>query len=48
MSRELGGTVGCLATGGLASMIAPETDLIERVEPDLTLHGLRMVWQRNQ
>jgi len=31
-----------LATGGLAATIAPFTELIRRVEPDLTLRGLRI------
>jgi type III pantothenate kinase len=48
MNRELGGSALCVATGGLASVIAPETPLIEFVEPDLTLDGLRLVWERNQ
>ena len=51
MSVELAGPDGralCVATGGLASVIAPETPLIHHVEPDLTLHGLRIVWERNQ
>ena len=48
MSAELGGGALCVATGGLATIIAPETPLIEHVDPDLTLHGLRIVWQRNQ
>ena len=48
MRAELGGTVACIATGGLAGIIAPEVDLIEHVDPDLTLHGLRMVWERNR
>src|SRR5215468_3611909 len=47
MSDELGGNVVCVATGGLASVIAPETDVIQHVDIDLTLHGLRMVWERN-
>ena len=47
MSRELGGAF-CVATGGLAETIASETALIESVEPDLTLYGLRLVWERNQ
>jgi type III pantothenate kinase len=37
----------CLATGGMAGVIAAETPIIEAVDPDLTLHGLRIVWQRN-
>jgi type III pantothenate kinase len=48
MSAELGGGALCVATGGLASVIAPETPLINHVDPDLTLHGLRIVWERNQ
>jgi type III pantothenate kinase len=47
MSEELGGNVICVATGGLADVIAPETALIQHVDPDLTLHGLRLVWERN-
>ena len=41
------GNAVCVATGGLATLIAPETRLIEHVDVDLTLHGLRIVWQRN-
>jgi type III pantothenate kinase len=48
MSDELGGNALCVATGGLANVIAPETTIIHRVEADLTLHGLRIVWARNQ
>jgi type III pantothenate kinase len=48
MSDELGGQALCIATGGLAEVIAPETSLIEHVDPDLTLYGLRLVWERNQ
>lgn len=47
MRDELGGRAVCVATGGLASVIAPETTLIDHVDIDLTLHGLRMVWERN-
>jgi type III pantothenate kinase len=48
MGDELGGNAICVATGGLSDVIAPETTLIEHVDPDLTLHGLRLVWERNQ
>ncbi len=47
MTDELGGRAICVATGGLAPVIAPETKLIDHVDPDLTLHGLRIVWERN-
>jgi type III pantothenate kinase len=36
----------CLATGGMASVLSNETVAIEHVEPDLTLHGLRLIWER--
>ena len=48
MRKELGTNAVCVATGGLAGVIAPEVDLIEHVDPDLTLQGLRMVWERNR
>jgi type III pantothenate kinase len=38
----------CLATGGMAGVFANETTAIQRVEPDLTLHGLRMIWERRR
>ena len=37
-----------VATGGLAAAIAAETGAIDHVDPDLTLHGLRLAWTRNR
>ena len=37
----------CVATGGMADVLAGETTAIQRVEPDLTLQGLRMIWARS-
>jgi type III pantothenate kinase len=48
MDAELGGHAISVATGGLAAVIAPETPTIQHVDADLTLHGLRIVWERNQ
>jgi type III pantothenate kinase len=48
LRKELGEPAVCVATGGLAEAIAPETAIIEGVSPDLTLHGLRLVWERNR
>jgi type III pantothenate kinase len=36
-----------VATGGLSELIAPHTSTIEYVEPWLTLHGLRIIYERN-
>jgi type III pantothenate kinase len=45
---ELGGNPVVIGTGGLASVIASETNRIARVDPDLTLEGIRLVWERNR
>ncbi|GGG07859.1 type III pantothenate kinase [Paenibacillus albidus] len=37
-----------IATGGLASLIAGETDCIDEVNPMLTLEGLRIIYDRNK
>ena len=42
-----GPPVKVIATGGLASTIAPLTARIERVDDDLTLEGLRLLWELN-
>ena len=44
---ELGAQARCIATGGLAQRIASETTTIERVEPFLTLEGLRILFEKN-
>jgi type III pantothenate kinase len=36
-----------IATGGLASVVVPETTVIDVVDPDLTLHGLRFLHELN-
>jgi type III pantothenate kinase len=48
MSEELGGGAVCVATGGLAPLIAQETSLFAHIDVDLTLQGLRIVWERNR
>jgi type III pantothenate kinase len=48
MRGELGDTAPAIATGGLAGLIAPHSKTIEKVDPLLTLDGLRLVWDRNR
>jgi len=47
MKEEMGSDAHVIATGGLASLIAPETNLIERVEPNLALIGLKRLYEIN-
>ncbi|MEJ2011074.1 MAG: type III pantothenate kinase [Anaerolineales bacterium] len=45
--KELGLEMKVIGTGGLASLIAAETDAIEIQAPWLTLDGLRIIWGMN-
>ncbi|MGH9117769.1 MAG: type III pantothenate kinase, partial [Acidimicrobiales bacterium] len=47
MMEEVG-PAGVVATGGLAALIAPYTKSIQHHEPWLTLHGLRVIYEKNQ
>jgi type III pantothenate kinase len=47
VKREFGAPMGVVATGGLAPLFDGATPVIDRVDPDLTLWGLRLVYQRN-
>jgi type III pantothenate kinase len=44
---EFGSRMKVVATGGLSSLFAEGTLMIEHIEPDLTLNGLRMLAERN-
>jgi type III pantothenate kinase len=44
---ELGVEAQTVATGGLADLIVPHARTLERIDPFLTLEGLRVVWDRN-
>jgi type III pantothenate kinase len=46
MRAELGGDPVVVATGGLATTVAADTPSVEQVDPELTLRGLRIVWER--
>lgn len=45
---ELGEETRVIATGGLAEILAAETNIIEVVAPWLTLDGLRIIWGLNR
>lgn len=45
---ELGPQTKVIGTGGLAELVAKETDVIQIIAPWLTLDGLRIIWDLNQ
>lgn len=46
---EMGGkSIKVVATGGLARMVADNTDLIDIVDPQLVLDGLRIIYEREK
>jgi len=47
MIAEMGPGTRVVATGGLAPLISRGSKLIEEVAPNLTLEGLRIVYERN-
>jgi type III pantothenate kinase len=47
VTDELGGDARVIATGGLARKVAENCRTIEKIEPMLTLLGLRIIFERN-
>lgn len=47
MKEELPGVKKVVATGGLADLIAQESETIDTVNHELTLEGLRLIYLRN-
>ena len=45
---ELGAETPVIATGGLAERMAPLCDTVGSADADLTLKGLRMIYERNR
>lgn len=48
IQKELGEKAIVVATGGYAGILAKETKIIDLVEPDLILIGLRLIYEMNQ
>ena len=48
IQQEMGGKAKVVATGGYAELLARETPVIEVVNPDLTLIGLRLIYEMNK
>lgn len=48
MKQELGDEPYVLATGGLAGLVAPYSAAINEVDADLTLEGLRIIFERSK
>ena len=48
IQRELGEKATVVATGGYAELIAGETTVVDKINPDLTLIGLRLVYLMNK
>jgi type III pantothenate kinase len=45
LALEMKGTPMVIATGGLAAIVAPECETINRVDETLTLKGMRILWE---
>lgn len=48
LALEMKGTPAVIATGGLAAIVAPECETINRVDETLTLKGMRIIWEENR
>ena len=48
IEKELGEKATVVATGGYGSIFAKETVIFKAVNPDITLIGLRMIYQMNK
>ena len=47
ITNELDAETTVVATGGLSGLIGPMSSAIDHVEPWLTLHGLRLIYEKN-
>lgn len=48
MKKEISGNTRVIATGGMGRLMAEHCQLIDEVDPNLTLDGLRMIYEKNR
>jgi type III pantothenate kinase len=48
MKAEIAAPVTVIATGGLAILFQEQAHLFDRVEPDLTLRGLALLYENRE
>ncbi len=47
MKTEVKGLKRVIATGGLATLFEEDSEHIDEIDPELTLKGLKIIWDRN-
>jgi type III pantothenate kinase len=48
VKAQIGRPAKVIATGGLAVLFEQHTDAFDAIEPDLTIQGLALMWERSQ
>jgi type III pantothenate kinase len=48
MKAEIGRPSKVIATGGLAVLFEKQTTVFDTIEPELTIQGLAMLWERSR
>lgn len=48
LTKEMASKPVVIATGGLSSLLGPHIKSCSHIAPDLTLEGLRLIWEKNQ
>ncbi len=48
IKTEIGGDAVVVATGGMAELICSGTKCVDHIDPDITLWGLKLIYERNR